>query len=46
LQEAEELIALCERFGCLPSALLAESTDLLDMLAIEARGRGGLIDGQ
>jgi hypothetical protein len=29
------ILRLCERFKCLPSALLAEDSDLLRMLAIE-----------
>ncbi len=32
---------MCERFGCLPSALLAEDADLLALLALEAAGRVG-----
>lgn len=30
---------MCERFGCLPSALLGEDVSLIQMLAIEARGK-------
>lgn len=29
---------MCERFGCLPSALLAEDAELLRMLALEGYG--------
>lgn len=32
-------MGLCERFGCLPSALLAEDAELLRYAAIEALGR-------
>lgn len=30
---------LCERFGCLPSQLLAEDAELLRLVQIEQRGR-------
>lgn len=33
------ILSLCERFGCLPSALLAEDAGLLRMVRIEALGR-------
>jgi hypothetical protein len=32
-------MALCERFGCLPSVLLAEDPELLRWLAIADYGR-------
>lgn len=33
------VIGLCERFGCLPSALMAEDASLLRMVQVEALGR-------
>jgi hypothetical protein len=33
------VLGLCERFGCLPSALLAEDADLLRWVRIEHLGR-------
>lgn len=33
------ILGLCERFGCLPSALLAEDASLLRLLKIEQMGR-------
>lgn len=39
LVEAELIIDLCERFGCLPSALLAEDASFLRMLRIVGIGR-------
>ncbi len=33
------ILGLCERFGCLPSALLAEDASLLRMVRVEALGR-------
>lgn len=33
------VLGLCERFGCLPSALLQEDADLLRLLQLEALGR-------
>lgn len=33
------ILSLCERFGCLPSALLAEDAGLLRLVKIEALGR-------
>lgn len=33
--EAELVLGLCERFGCLPSQLYAEDAELLRLLAIE-----------
>jgi hypothetical protein len=33
------ILSLCERFGCLPSAVYAESGELLALLRIEALGR-------
>ena len=33
------ILGLCERFGQLPSALLAEDARLFGLLAIEAMGR-------
>lgn len=32
------VLGLCERFGCLPSALFEESAELAQMLNIEALG--------
>lgn len=32
------IVALCDRFKCLPSALLAESTDLLYMINLTTHG--------
>lgn len=29
------ILSLCQRFGCLPSALLAEDAELLQMIMIE-----------
>jgi hypothetical protein len=29
---------MCDRFKCLPSALMNESTELLELLAIETEG--------
>lgn len=41
------MLGLCERFGCLPSALLAEDADrLLRMLAIERLGTPPERDGE
>jgi hypothetical protein len=37
------IVALCERFGCLPSQLLAEDASLLRLLTVVAMGR---TDGQ
>lgn len=31
---------MCDRFHCLPSALLAEGSDLMRMLEIERMARG------
>lgn len=31
---------MCERFGCLPSQLYAEDSELLRLLAIEGMGGG------
>jgi hypothetical protein len=39
LSEAELVLALCERFGCLPSVLYEEDADLMRLLHIEALGR-------
>lgn len=36
------VLGLCQRFGCLPSQLLAEDASLLQMIHIEQRGR---VDG-
>lgn len=33
------ILGLCERFSCLPSALLAEDASLLRLLKIEDLGR-------
>ena len=35
------MLAMCERFGCLPSALLAEDSELMRMLEIEGLMIGG-----
>lgn len=32
------ILTLCERFGCLPSALLAESSELLRMVNLTQHG--------
>ena len=32
------ILGLCERFGCLPSALLAEDASILRLLRIKALG--------
>jgi hypothetical protein len=34
------ILDLCERFHCLPSALLAEDAALLQLLEIEYQGEG------
>lgn len=39
LVEAEAIVALCERFHVLPSALLGEDASLLRYLAIAELGR-------
>lgn len=39
------ILGLCQRFGCLPSALLAEDVSLLRLLQIEALGREGESSG-
>lgn len=33
------ILGLCDRFGCLPSQLLAEDAGLLRLLRIEAYGK-------
>lgn len=33
------MLRICERFGCLPSQLLAEDAELVRMLTIEGYGR-------
>jgi hypothetical protein len=33
------ILGLCERFHCLPSALMAEDSSLLSLVAIEDMGR-------
>lgn len=33
------ILGLCERFGCLPSQLLAEDASLLRMVRVEALGK-------
>lgn len=38
LVEAEVIVALCERFHCLPSALLREDVGFLKLLEIHALG--------
>jgi hypothetical protein len=35
---AKLILGLCERFGCLPSALLEEDAGLLRLLKIESLG--------
>jgi pyruvate/2-oxoglutarate dehydrogenase complex dihydrolipoamide dehydrogenase (E3) component len=44
LAHAELIMGLCERFGCLPSQLLAEDARMLRWLRIESMGRKGEID--
>lgn len=39
LDEAELIDGLCQRYHCLPSALLAEDVSVIKMLAIVALGR-------
>jgi hypothetical protein len=39
LSDAEFILTVCERFGCLPSALLAEDASLMRMLKIEYLGK-------
>src|SRR5690349_19057812 len=39
LVEAEMIMGLCERFGCLPSQLLAEDAELLRYLELESMGK-------
>ncbi len=39
LIHAELILGLCERFGCLPSQLLAEDAELLRLMEIVHRGR-------
>lgn len=34
------MLGLCERFGCLPSALYQEDVNLLRLLALEDMGGG------
>jgi hypothetical protein len=41
LAQAELILGLCERFGCLPSALLQEDATILRMLKVESMGRKG-----
>lgn len=36
--EAETILRLCDRFGCLPSQVLAEDAGLLRLLRIEELG--------
>ena len=38
LIEARLVLGICERFGCLPSALDGEDAELARLLEIEARG--------
>lgn len=33
------IVAMCERFGCLPSQLLAEDVSILKLLQLAALGR-------
>lgn len=33
------MLGLCERFGCLPSALYEEDAELIKLLSIESMGR-------
>jgi hypothetical protein len=35
------VLHLCERFGCLPSALLAEDSELIRMLTLEGMAADG-----
>jgi len=35
VERAEWILGMCTRFSCLPSALLAEDSGLLQMLALE-----------
>jgi len=35
------VLAQCDRFGCLPSQLKNEDSDLMRMLTIESEVRGG-----
>lgn len=39
LQEAELIDGLCQRYSCLPSALLAEEATILKMVAIVQEGQ-------
>jgi hypothetical protein len=39
LIRAEDILGLCTRFGCLPSALYDEDEELLQLLAIERLSR-------
>lgn len=39
LEKAEMIDTLCQRYGCLPSALLKEDAGLLRMVRIVALGR-------
>lgn len=38
--EAQMILGLCQRFGCLPSQLLAEDAGILRLLAIEREADG------
>lgn len=40
MARAEFILGMCERFGCLPSQLLAEDAGLMRMLKLETMGRG------
>jgi hypothetical protein len=39
------VLGLCERFGCLPSALLQEDASIIRMLKVEAMGRKEEVSG-
>lgn len=45
LARAEFVLGLCERFGCLPSALLQEDASIIRMLKVEAMGRKEEVGG-
>jgi len=39
LESAEMIDGLCQRYGCLPSALLSEDVTIMRMLAIVTEGQ-------
>lgn len=45
LVEAELILSLCQRFGCLPSQLLAEDAEILKLLLIEQLGTPPDLEG-